>query len=115
MIPESFSGGRNGEDGHGFTGQHTAPGQGTYQDISNYYLQYFKISPGIGGIPARAIKDGGLNGGGGGGVIINGEGPKRSSINQGLGYGGGGGGCDELEAWNGLPGVVIVEVVDALA
>ena len=59
-LPESFLGGENGEDGHGFVGQHTAPGQGTYQDISKYYLQYFKISPGAGGVPCSAVKDGGL-------------------------------------------------------
>ena len=48
-----------------------------------------------------------LWGGGGGGVLINGVGPDRESKYQGQGYGGGGAGRND-----GLPGVVILEIVN---
>ena len=46
-------------------------------------------------------------------MIVNGQGPQRSSDNQGEGYGGGGGAHYNGSQWirDGLPGVILMEVV----
>ena len=51
-------------------------------------------------------------GGGGGGVLVNGDGPQRDSVNQGEGYGAGGGphGVSGVMHYDGLPGVILMEV-----
>ena len=41
--------------------------------------------------------------------MVNGDGPQRDELTQGEGYGGGGGGCDFK--YEGLPGVILIEVV----
>ena len=105
---ESFNGGEDGGDGHGFVDQHSAYGQGTHQDISKHYMQNFKITPGNGGL--QNAYEGKICGGGGGGVLIDGKGPERLN-NQGEGYGGGAGGKEGCS--HGLPGAVLVEVVEA--
>ena len=55
-------------------------------------------------------------GGGGGGILVDGQGPERTAMTQGEGFGGGGAPVDE-NCWDcsigqewGLEGVVLLEV-----
>ena len=83
----------------------TEPGRGSYQDLSEFHMQYFRLTPGRGG--KADFETSSINGGGGGGVLINGEGPQCRS-NDGEGYGGGGGG-NHPRFYSGL-GVVLLEI-----
>ena len=82
-------------------------------------MKYFKLSPGQGGdqqVVVNGILGGLILGGGGGGVLVNGQGPQRRSNHQGQGYGGGGSDYlypkeRHIPIPDGLPGVVLVEVV----
>merc|ERR1712133_168264 len=76
-------------------------GSGTHEDISLYKLENLKLCPGEGG-ECYYIGNQYYGGGGGGGVLVNGEGPHRSSVYKGVGYGGGGGG-----GYNGLQGIIL--------
>ena len=115
-------GGTNGNDGGqgGRSGSTYAGGRGTGEDITSYELTHFNISPGRGG--QRYKSKGNLNlkprqpyyiGGGGGGVLVGGSGPAKDnhwlSGTQGEGYGGGHGSGSS----RGLPGVILIEVVQA--
>ena len=95
-----FNGGSDGGDGGGAGG-----GSGTGEDVTDFLLDNFVLSPGAGGEYYYAA-DG--YGGGGGGVLVNGDGPAGSQW-KGEGYGGGGAGNngDRL----GLPGTVLLEIV----
>lgn len=114
----SYNGGTNGGNGEGPSTPINddiqafgAPGHGTGENLSDYYMEHFSLSPGRGG--EMKVYYGGLSiyGGGGGGVLVNGEGPTRPGCLQtaGEGYGGGGGG-GENDCTHGLPGVVLIEV-----
>jgi len=84
-------------------------GQGTGEDITQYTLTDFNLSPGIGGeyTPYSLYSCGG----GGGGALVNGDGPQHSS-KQGAGYGGGGSGDGYADSdRGGIKGVVIMEIV----
>ena len=87
-----------------------AAGHGTGENLSDYYMEHFSLSPGRGGDEYGQYQNGAeyqIVGGGGGGVLINGEEPTRpQGQNPGHGYGGGGQGG----AGVGLPGVVLIEV-----
>ena len=82
-------------------------------------MKYFKLSPGQGGdqqVVVNGILGGMILGGGGGGVLVNRQGPQQRSNHQGLGYGGGGSDYlypkeNHIPLPDGLPGVVLVEVV----
>ena len=109
----SFNGGSNGSDGEGSSSDGTF-GHGSGDDLSKYILKNWKLSPGEGGQgwvdptsdPAEPYRCGG----GGGGVLINGHGPERESKAVGQGYGGGGA---NNGSWiHGLPGVILMEIVD---
>jgi len=96
-------GGTDGSDGEdcSYDGGH-----GTGDDVTAYKMKNFVLTPGAGGKCYNRY------GGGGGGVMVNGEGPQRESDNQGEGYGGGGalhsrGG---ISVYDGLPGVILMEV-----
>ena len=95
------NGGSNGNDGG--QGNSYAGGSGTWEDITAYQMSEFTLSPGQGGQPYDNYY-----GGGGGGVLVGGLGPSRSQ-HKGEGYGGGGG--YDGSNYNGLPGVILVEVV----
>ena len=75
-------------------------------------MDNFVLTPGTGGKYFYDSNNYDYYGGGGGGVLVNGEGPQRESDNQGEGYGGGGGirksGATFL--YDGLPGVILMEV-----
>ena len=101
----SNSGGSDGSDGGGSNG-----GKGSGVNITKYALSKFNLSPGNGG-QSQPWDYGLFSGGGGGGVLVDGEGPTNSEY-QGEGYGGGGGGEPEGDVIPGLPGVVLVEVVE---
>ena len=122
------SNGGNGQDGeesydfHDFEGGH-----GTGEDIRQYRLDNFVLSPGAGGNGSWG------GGGGGGGVLVNGEQPvryrqydkewkaewKKYHSLYGKGYGGGYG-CTDIDveggyAWpthsgGGRPGVILLEI-----
>ena len=100
-------GGSDGGDGE--DDQKNDGGRGTGEDISSYKMENFVLTPGAGG---KYYYDGSYYGGGGGGVMVNGQGPQRSSDNQGEGFGGGGGwrvnGHKGINV--GLHGVVLIEV-----
>ena len=107
-------GGSNGNDGGKgdwpSLEESYAGGSGTWEDITTYQLTEFTLSPGQGGQHYRH-PNGGYGyyyGGGGGGVLVGGSGPSRNQY-QGEGYGGGDGSNDGNT--NGLPGVILVEVV----
>lgn len=101
----SCDGGSNGLPG---PNQWWSGGQGTGEDIAQYAFKNFSLSPGIGGeyVPSSLYS----SGGGGGGVIVNGESPSHSE-SQGEGYGGGGSG-DMYSEMGGLPGIIIMEIVE---
>ena len=82
-----------------------AKGLGTRENLSDYYMEHFSLSPGKGGDEHKTSPFS-IYGGGGGGVLVNGEGPTRPCPRSGMGegYGGGGSYC------NGLPGVILIEV-----
>ena len=103
-------GGSNGNDGG--QGSSYAGGSGTWEDITAYQLSEFTLSPGQGGQPYRHSSSS-YYGGGGGGVLVGGSGPSRDNQYQGEGYGGGGGGWYDGSRLHqdGLPGVILVEVV----
>ena len=76
-------------------------------------MQHFTLSPGQGGDEIKHFVENAIVGGGGGGVLVNGQGPQQTNSYQGQGYGGGG---SETKSGlspgpGGLPGVVLVEVV----
>ena len=98
-------GGTNGTDGECSSG-----GFGTGEDISTYFFDNFKLTPGKGGL---AYEDNSYyRGGGGGGVLINEDGPgvrDNGTSVQSKGEGFGGGGFNSV--W-GEPEVVIIEIVE---
>ena len=104
--------GGDGEDGLIIAIPFNEGGHGTGEDIKTYPMEQFILSPGAGG----KIYEAGVfyYGGGGGGVLVNGNGPQYDSVHQGQGYGGGGGGHfnedDELIS-DGLPGVILMEIL----
>ena len=104
-----WSGGSNGGNGNGYGNGNMRGGMGTGENLAAYTLDHFKLSPGQGG---KYYHDSNNNnfyyGGGGGGVLVDYDGPSTSPW-QGKGYGGGGGGNHSSE--EGLPGVILVEVV----
>ena len=105
---DGCNGGYNGGDGE--DRPYFRAGRGTGEDVTQYKFDHYKLSPGDAG--ERYYSSGGYYygwyyGGGGGGVMINGVGPDRESKHQGQGYGGGGGAFN-----SGLPGVVILEIVN---
>ena len=80
-----------------------AAGNGTGENLSDYYMEHFSLTPGRGG-EEYEVAPYQIVGGGGGGVLVNGEGPTiPCAPNDGQGYGAGGY-CE------GLPGVVLIEV-----
>ena len=100
-------GGTDGSDGDDCTYD---GGHGTGDDVTAYKMDNFVLTPGAGG---KYYVDGYdyYYGGGGGGVLVNGEGPQRDSDNQGEGYGGGGAYVSGVGgAFDGLPGVILMEV-----
>ena len=99
-FPHPSAGGSDGSDGFG-DGQE---GRGTGEDISSFPFTNFQLTPGAGG--ARS------GGGGGGGVLVDGEGPHRPHQGTGQGYGGGGEGSRETTefTFEGLQGVVLIEL-----
>ena len=100
-----WSGGSNGGNGNG----NMRGGMGTGEHLAAYTLDHFKLSPGQGGTYYhRSHGNNFYYGGGGGGVLVDSDGPSTSPW-QGKGYGGGGGGNHSSE--EGLPGVILVEVV----
>ena len=100
-----WSGGSNGGNGNGYG----RGGMGTGENLAAYTLDHFKLSPGQGGKYYHDSNDNNFYyGGGGGGVLVDYDGPSTSPW-QGKGYGGGGGGNHSSE--EGLPGVILVEVV----
>ena len=105
-----FSGGRNGGDGDGQVEQ----GRGTGEKLSSFPMKYFTLTPGDRGQPQPVSYQKDKGGGGGGGVIVDGFGP--SKIGQGEGYGGGGTYCEgagcNIEMRKGLPGLILMEIVD---
>ena len=118
------NGGFNGGDGECRTG-----GEGTEENISNYYFENYKLSFGIEGEYYYSEHDGAYAGGGGGGVLINGEGPGKRVNKVGLKRGkrvienkagvkeyrgegfGGGGNYHEDNDNDGHSGVIIIEIV----
>ena len=92
---------------------HGAVGQGSGDDLADYQMQHFTLSPGQGGDEIKHFVENAIVGGGGGGVLVNGQGPQQTNSYQGQGYGGGG--SETKSGLNpgpgGLPGVVLVEVV----
>ena len=94
-------GGSGGSDGEG----EGYEGEGTGEDVSLYQFESFVLSPGAGGYRQY--------GGGGGGLLVSGEGPGRDHQGQGEGYGGGGEGQQESSQLvnTGLPGLILIEVV----
>ena len=80
----------------------------TGEDITEYTLTSWTLSPGAGGECALSYY--GALGGGGGGVLVNGSGPDTSSY-TGQGFGGGGNGHGNFA--QGLPGVILLEIVPA--
>ena len=115
-----FNGGSNGGNGEG--SGHAQGGSGSGENIDDYYLKNFKLSPGRGGQYYR-YRDFMWNtgalimyGGGGGGVLVDNNGPpllpgevRPADLynGKGKGYGGGGGGGH----FEGVNGVILVEVV----
>ena len=85
-------------------------GHGTGDDVTAYKMDNFVLTPGAGGKYFYDSIDGYNYGGGGGGVMVNGQGPQRDSDNQGEGYGGGGGRHYSRGTYDGLPGVILMEV-----
>ena len=85
-------------------------GKGSGEDLSSYHLNNWRLTPGYGGAECiKVVSQLQHYGGGGGGVLVNGDGPQRDERTQGEGYGGGGGGCAFTK--EGLPGVILIEVV----
>ena len=88
-----------------------AAGNGTGENLSDYYMEHFSLTPGRGG-EEYEVAPYQIVGGGGGGVLVNGEGPTRPCAQtrphwpggEGEGYGGGATDC------TGLPGVILIEV-----
>ena len=80
-------------------------GSGTGEDIGEFMMSSWTLSPGAGGKFYEEIFGDNHYGGGGGGVTVYGEGPYASEY-QGQGYGGGGSGYSYT---NGLQGVVLLE------
>ena len=122
IIGSYMTGGNGGSNGRDGGGSRETQGRGTGEDITSYELTHFNISPGRGG--QRYKSKGNLNlkyhlrkpyysGGGGGGVLVGGSGPARNqniwAQHQGEGYGGGTG----FGISRGLPGVILIEVVQA--
>ena len=102
-FPRPSRGGTDGSDGEG-DGQE---GRGTGEDVSDYHFNNFVLTPAPGG-----YRDGsGGGGGGGGGVLVNNVGPQPHHEGTGQGYGGGGEGTyDQDFTFQGLQGVVIIEL-----
>ena len=91
-CPGQFTGGSDGGDGHG-TGQWGNHGKGSGVRISQFSMQYFNLTPGVGGTQDEGLAGWytDVYGGGEGGVLVDGVGPDRESTCQGEGYGGGAG------------------------
>jgi len=107
---DGCNGGYNGGDGEdGPEDRGGRGGRGTGEDVTQYKFDHYKLSPGDAGEGWKSSY-GYYYGGGGGGVLINGVGPDRESTHQGQGYGGGGAGGGRYGS--GLPGVVILEIVN---
>jgi len=88
-------------------------GRGTGDDVTAYNMDNFVLMPGAGGKYYYNFTISNYRyGGGGGGVLVNGDGPQRYSDIQGEGYGGGGGPHKVSGVWHydGLPGVILMEV-----
>ena len=100
-----------GGDGYG-DGQ---KGSGTGEKLSSFPMSYFTLTPGDMGIPQPVSYENRKGGGGGGGVIVDGFGPLKI-IGQGEGYGRGGTYCEgegcNLKMRKGLPGLILMEIVD---
>ena len=106
------NGGSNGGKGGGPRG-----GSGSGDNIAAYSFDNFRLSPGQGGQFAHDVyKERGeddimLNrGGGGGGVLVDNNGPSAGP-RQGKGYGGGGAGG--TQRGKGLPGIILIEVLES--
>ena len=100
------NGGSNGGKGGGPRG-----GSGSGDNIAAYSFDNFRLSPGQGGQFAHRVlnDDTMLNyGGGGGGVMVDNNGPSATP-HQGKGYGGGGG----PYSGDGLPGIILMEVLES--
>ena len=97
-----YYGGSDGSQGQGDQGGY---GSGTGEDIGEFMMSSWTLSPGAGGKFYEEIFGDNHYGGGGGGVTVYGEGPYASEY-QGQGYGGGGSGYSYT---NGLQGVVLLE------
>ena len=88
-------------------------GLGNGDDVTAYKMDNFVLMPGAGGKYYYNFTISNYRyGGGGGGVLVNGDGPQRYSDIQGEGYGGGGGPHKVSGVWHydGLPGVILMEV-----
>ena len=105
-------GGSDGSDGQGENSDDRWQGRGTGEDVTDFHIINFVITPGAGG--GYTNEWGNSCGGGGGGVLVDGHGPHRDdgNHNQGEGYGGGGYGRTSSgdTLMHGLPGVVLIEV-----
>ena len=99
-----------GTDGHDGEDCAYGGGRGSGDDVTTYKMDNFVLTPGAGGKYFYDSIDGYNYGGGGGGVMVNGQGPQRDSDNQGEGYGGGGGRHYSRGTYDGLPGVILMEV-----
>ena len=100
------NGGSDGGDGEG-SDQYNG-GRGAGDDVTSYKFDNFILSPGEGG---GYRCNGYYYGGGGGGVLVNYEGPNRVSECRGEGYGGGGYGGFPEGDFDGLQGVILMELV----
>ena len=95
-------GGMNGGDGG--DGVRGDGGRGTGEDIRLYTFATWTLSPGAGGKHGDSIY---YWGGGGGGVLVDRQGPDAEE-SQGQGYGGGGAWAHG--AFDGLQGVILIEI-----
>ena len=99
-------GGSNGGDGDD---TESASGHGTHENVGDYKLDSWVLTPGAGGDGTLPCSDSSNRGAGGGGVLVDGAGPNHY-VQDGEGYGGGGGYC----GINGQRGVILIEVLNML-
>ena len=101
----SLHGGTDGGGGEGEGG-----GAGSGELVANYTFSAWRLQPGAGGGMIYSSDANQYHGGGGGGVMVSGAGPVLSPF-QGRGYGGGGSG--HAGYCEGLPGVILLEIVES--
>ena len=102
-------GGSNGGDGDDGSNTESAGGHGTHENVGDYKLDSWVLTPGAGGDGTLPCSDASYRGAGGGGVLVDGVGPNHY-VQDGEGYGGGGGYCGN----NGQQGVILIEVLNML-